>query len=426
MRYKAFRLTRRRLLTTIASGLLLPRSAYATGGLISGSPGLVPNRLLATRVASANYMFGQGTQSGTLYTQAMVRTSHTALVAITSAALVLQNYCAKTFNSDAFFVPDTGPGAAATVTASIEYPSGTFTQIKFGGSPTGTIPDKDFLVSDYVNISIPKNTQFWTRRYQTNPIALVNQGGFGFSAVDGDFSNMGTSGVADQTMGGTITTNVGYDLPPLGIIGPSSSPSVVVVGTSIAAGVGDNLSSPSGLHGYNQSLTTTPNLNLAQGGANTLGWISDHPIHQKMFQYCTAMLTDHGENDYTITDTTTCLSRLQTLYALMRGKQIFQTTMLPRVATSSDGFTTIGGQSSQEFPTEQRALNAALRAGTPNVSVLCDVDNLLESSFQSGWWRVATDGFGNAAPFTVDGTHVSHSGQLVILDNLGIDQSKFT
>jgi len=372
-------------------------------------------------------MTGQGTQSGTTATQAMFRTSHTALVNITSAALVLQNFSTKTYNSDAPFVPDTGPGAATTVTASIEYPAGTFTQIKFSGLASGTIPNGDLLVSDYATVSIPKNAQFWTRRYYLNANAIVNQGGNDFRVALGDATVIGTSGVADQTLGGTVASNTGLILFPIGIVGPSASPSVVIVGTSIAAGVGDTLDLGTVLHGYSESLTTTPQVNVAQGSATTLGWISDHPICQKMFQFCTSMLTDHGENDYTITDTATCLSRLQTLYALMAGRQICQTTMLPRVAATSDGFTTLAGQSGFTDLAQQEALNSALRSGTPNVSVLFDVDNLIETTFggNPGYWRVATDGFGNAAPFTNDGTHPQHSAHLCILDNLAINQALF-
>jgi hypothetical protein len=53
------------------------------------------------------------------------------------------------------------------VRASIEYPSGTFTQIKFGGAVTGSIASAGaVLISDYATVSIPKNATFWVRIYR--------------------------------------------------------------------------------------------------------------------------------------------------------------------------------------------------------------------------------------------------------------------
>lgn len=380
-------------------------------------------RLAADRVSPANQLTAAATA-----TQAMSRRSHTAMVAMSDVALVVGNYYSRNWNGGTAPAADTAPGASATVTASVEYPAGTFTQIKFTGSAMGTIPDGDLLKSDTATISIPKNAQFWTRLYYQCSAGIVTTSA-DFIGGSGDATKVGTSGVSDQTMSGSITSNTALVLQPCAVLATSISPAVAIIGTSIAAGVGDTLDPGNGKHGFANSITTIPCVNLAQGGANIADWISGHTIHQKLLPYCTAMLTDHGTNDYVgATPAATCVSRLQTLYALMPGKQIFQTTILQRVTSSDDGFTTLSGQLAYEHSDEpyRKDLNTAIHAGISGVTALFDTVSVLESSLNSGFWRVSSDGHGNSAPYTLDGTHPTPAGQYVIRDSGIIDQTRFT
>lgn len=391
---------------------------------LSFSPGvpLPTKRLLTDVIAPPNAV-----NAAASATQSMCRSSHTSVAAITDIALAYGNYYSRNWNGGTAPAADTGPGGSATVTASVEYPAGTFTQIKFSGSPTGTIADNSLIVSDSVAVSIPANTQFWVRTYFQCAAGTVYTGEGVFSFA-GEASHVGTSGITDQTLGGTISNVSGFMCAPMAIIGTSSKPAVAIIGTSIAAGVGNTLQPTDHRHGFQKWLTASPCINLAQGGASTLDWISNHPNHILMLPYCTAMVTDHGTNDYTITDTATCIARLQTLYALMPSRQIFQTTMLMRVASSSDNWTTLNGQNTGGVANEpgRKTLNRAIRAGIPGMTGYFDVDSVLESSFESGLWRVAADSHSNTAPYTVDGTHTTDSGQYVVRDSGVIDQTRFT
>lgn len=356
----------------------------------------------------------------------MSRVSHTALVDITNIAVVIGNYYSRNWNGGLAPAADTGPGAAMTVTASIEFPAGTFTQMKFGGSATGTVPDNDLLVSDLVALAIPKGSQFWDRSYRQCTAGIVTSAGDWRVAL-GDSTRLGTSGITDQTMSGTVTFNSGIFVPPCALVGNSSAPSVAGIGTSIEAGVGDNTDPGDVRHGFGRSLTTVPFINLAQGGATCAAWISGHPIHQKLLRYCTSMLTDMGENDYDVSDIPTTVAQIQTIYALMPGAAIWQTTMLPRVTSSANGFVSPNDQVGQPSKANQEALNAIIRgAGIPGMTGFCDIDNILEVPNGNGWWSVTTDAHGNAPPFTLDGTHPTQSGQFSIRDNAAINQSLFT
>ena len=91
--------------------------------------------------------------------------------------------------------------ANASDTASIEYPAGTFTQVKFGGSATGTVPSGGILTSDSVSVTIPKGATFYVRRYHVAPTNVGIYTG-GIDIPGGDALHYGASGIADQTMGG--------------------------------------------------------------------------------------------------------------------------------------------------------------------------------------------------------------------------------
>ncbi|MBY9039498.1 hypothetical protein K7461_29410, partial [Pseudomonas fluorescens] len=99
------------------------------------------------------------------------RTAHHARDDISSLQLVFNNI---------YVVPGTGETAipgTQTITASVEYPAGTFTQVKFNGGNTSVVlSGLTQIVSDPVAVSIPNGAKFFTRRYQvvSSTIAFVN------------------------------------------------------------------------------------------------------------------------------------------------------------------------------------------------------------------------------------------------------------
>jgi hypothetical protein len=62
---------------------------------------------------------------------------------------------------------------ACTVTAAVEYPATVYTPVYFSGKRAVTIDPGGFIESDPVPISIPANTQFFTRTHQELPVYLV-------------------------------------------------------------------------------------------------------------------------------------------------------------------------------------------------------------------------------------------------------------
>jgi hypothetical protein len=168
--------------------------------------------------------------------QIMSRTFHVARDTLSSIRLVLGNWYALSNTSP---VTEAGSGAAATFTASIEYPSGTFTQVLFSGSATGNVSDGATLVSDATAVNIPIGATFWVRNFfqSTGGILFTN---VMFSGATTDAAAYNTSGVTDQTMSGTITNRTsGIANPPIAVIGLTRKKSYLLISDSRGYGVGD-------------------------------------------------------------------------------------------------------------------------------------------------------------------------------------------
>ena len=104
--------------------------------------------------------------------QIMMRSAHFATETLTSIRIVFSNFYNANRNGGSPIL-DSGRGAAASITASVEYPAGTFTQVKFDGLATGSIPNANVLFSDYMTVSIPSGAQFWVRLFTNNPAGII-------------------------------------------------------------------------------------------------------------------------------------------------------------------------------------------------------------------------------------------------------------
>ncbi len=96
----------------------------------------------------------------TTNSQSMTRRQEFAREDISALQLVFGN----------FYVPTTtgevSPGCARSVTASIEYLVGTYKQVTFCGSVTGSMADGQAqLVSDSTTDTIPKGSQYWVKTW---------------------------------------------------------------------------------------------------------------------------------------------------------------------------------------------------------------------------------------------------------------------
>jgi hypothetical protein len=278
------------------------------------------------------------------------RSGHWARTDITQLKILCQNYYGSS---------EVAPGATCSITASVEYPAGTLTQILFSGSATGTIPNGGTLISDYRTIAIPNGERFWIRAHRTCSAGLVYIAG---SYIDIDTSSGAFMGFAydinatDLTMSGVIPPTEQVAYCPC-IIAPMTAPSVLVIGDSIDVGVGDAL----GVDGNIGIIARTVGpqfgyFNTGQPGESAASFFSIH-TQRLQLSYCTHVFVGFGTNDVEASHSkTTIESDLTSVYALCTGKTVFGRTIVPRT-DSTDGWVTTVNQS-----TTLRAAKEAVRA----------------------------------------------------------------
>lgn len=310
-------------------------------------------------------------------------------------------------------ITDTGNGGATTITAGIEYPAGTFTQIKFSGSASGSIPDVGTLWSDYATVSVPSGATFWVRNLRTNASGIFFNDWQ--NATLGEATEVNASGLTDKTMGGTIVdSGNGWSVPPLAIVGMTSNASVVIIGDSLAAGTGDT--EAAGRDGkvgvIARSLGNIPFVNIGRGSATAQSWASQAIGANAVIQESSHLIVVLGSNDINGFQTKAqVIASLQSVAALARsGQKVYICTMLPRQSVASDdNWATLAGQHvDATFDAVRVPFNTDARAIIAGTTGTYDIASGLESSLNSGKWIAATP------KNTIEGVHPTPVGYLLL------------
>jgi hypothetical protein len=310
-----------------------------------------------------------------------------------------------------------------TITASVEYPAGVFTQILFSGIAAGTVPDGGILASDALSISIPNGDRFWIRMFQQCSAGLV--------AIYNSYSDLNipansfmgdayddSGGVTDATMGGAIASiEAVFQYHPV-LTGPTTSPSVIIIGDGIASGISDTPD----VYGDWGEVARTIGAKFGYFCAGVqnetaANFISGHTQRASLISKATHAIVEYGSEDlYASASAATLESRLTTIYGYLTGQTVFQTTLLPRT-TSTDGWVTTGNQSVLASPasyeSERVTFNTALRGSTfgPGGGVF-DTGAVVETSLNSGIW---------VANKTTDGINPDNAGYVDIQNSGAIN-----
>jgi hypothetical protein len=399
------RVSRRNFLhrATAAAALGLTREARAS---IHGSSTAYEG-LVASRCRMLNF------QNSSTNKQIMMRSAHIESQTLTSIRVCFSDF----WNGGAFGpaqVVDVGPGATTAITAAIEY-NGSSQQLKFGGSSSGTIPNNGTLWSDYLTVSIPSGATFWVRMFTT----CNATGGILYNTWQNSFLGecitLGASGLSDLTLStGTFTNSQSWSAPPLAIVGMTNSPSMIIVGDSIAAGLQDIEDSSNSAIGFNGKVGTVarsltcPFVNIARNSATAQGWTTTiAPTADAVIQKASHLFIGLATNDIANSRTPAqIIADYQTIAALAWAKQkSFLGTILPRATdpgTPSTAFTTLNQQTAVG-QTTQNSVNTSIRGGIAGTTGNYDLASAFESSQNSDIWRVTP-----SPPYCGgDGTHPS-------------------
>lgn len=339
-----------------------------------------------------------------------------------------------------------GIGGDALVKAAIEYPAGTYWQLRFstnGAATNGVFSTPEATVSNYLArssagltytnivvangswtigmtnlpITITNGTTMWIRLWCSNSAGIIYTSVGTGQPIQSEYGNS----VADKTMGqSTISGDAGAEFFPLAVFGYTANPSVAIFGDSIAFGLAedqpqdDRISSMS----VGFSRLVEPRYacaNLSSPGEGASGFIStDGTNRLQICEYATAAWLALGHND-----SGNCSNNVQNAAIYLAnnyGKPVYVSTLLPQT-TSSDSFQSVTGQTYSANSATFMAFNNGLRAGRiQGVAGYIDIEPVLCTATNSGYWIPTTNL--NSMKITGDGTHPGTSGYIMLQNAL--------
>jgi hypothetical protein len=289
------------------------------------------------------------------------------------------------------------------------------------GETSATVPEGK-LTFAIAPLTAKRGTEIILRNYATSETALIyTQHGNGPK----DKMAYGISGIADQTMSGTIISGAGSNaVRPIAILGVTRRRTVYIAGDSIALGYGPSaggnnpvVQDASGLlgciaqafgreYGY---------INGAIGGATIQADVAGgYTIRDVLASFCTDVIVETGLRDILDGISAADVMTARTAFAAkFSGKRVFGTTLTPSPGSSSDGYSTLGGQSFSNPATEAArvSFNEACRAGISGEADYIELADAFESDRNSGRFAVGLNsGATSGDAITDDGLHFNKFG----------------
>lgn len=362
--------------------------------------------------------------------QANARTHHIARDAISSLKIELPNW----YWTRGGTLTEANGGGNITYTASIEYPAGTFTQVKWSGATSVVVASGNSALSDFVNVSIPIGAAFWVRSYAVAATAIVfTDGNAGFPQNDlanGEAYEYAASGITDKTMGGTITDNGAASAPilsPTAIVAQTTRPSALIIGDSRDWGFNDLYDATGDLGDVARSIGPVVGyINAGCAGDTFSGFITAHAKRVALATYVSHVIVGDAINALRSGGSgqnktaATVLGELQTILGYFSTKICLTSTCGGPNSTSTDSWATTANQTVNANSAQIIAYNNAIRAGVANSVGFYDVADQVESARDSGKWWVT----GAANGTTLDGLHSIQAGYLRIKNSGAVNPNR--
>lgn len=353
-----------------------------------GPPPLVP---YLGQVATRCY---QPDVSNLVNKQLRGRSAHVARDAITLLTLIFPNYFVDGFGAGATY-QELGVGGVSTITASIEYPLGTLAAQVF--AVPGTILDKNVLLAT-VNVNIAKGDWYFVRYFITNPAGVVFcLGGVGQAGLAGNVpGNYALGDVLDSAPSGLTDNSNNLGIPYTATSGTSRYSPIVMAGQTVlpsfyllddSKGYGENdTGDGSGDIGEVQRWISPyfANSSFCIRGRDAAQFNANSTIQVSLAQYFSHLLSQDGVNCLIHgMDAATTAANTDALAAKFPTLKRFLTTILP-VATSTDGYASLGNQTTAAYNPVRVVENPRRRALPAAWNGVFDSAAALESSQDSG------------------------------------------
>ncbi|MER9652535.1 SGNH/GDSL hydrolase family protein [Mesorhizobium sp. M0152] len=364
--------------------------------------------------------------------QANARTHHIARDDITALKIELPAwYWARTTTKTEISV--TGN---ISYKAAIEYPAGTFTQVKFAGAVSGLSTGAVPLLSDFVNVTIPKGAAFWVRTYAVATHSIVfTDATAGSNCWSCDFANgeayeYGVSGIVDKTMGGALvpnkTTNDAAICFPTAIVAMTRLPSVLLIGDSRMYGFGDFFNVAGDMGEFARSIgPSLAYINAGSSGDSLSEFIASSTRRQALKAYCShvvvetainALRSGTGQNK----TAAAVLAEQQTILGMFADKRRFVSTTAPSTTSANSWIDTT--QTLNSNAAQFTLFNDAIRAGVQGVVGYFEIADQVMTARNSNKWKFD----GTASKWTADGLHASAFGYQSIQSSGAVDPTRFS
>lgn len=337
-----------------------------------------------------------------IFVEQMSRSHHVAMDNISSLKVAFAN----------FFLGEQSPGGPADITATVEYPSNTFTRLTFSGNTNAVIANGGYVVSDTVNLAVPvpRYSMLWVREWCSNGQGTC----FSQYEANTNYDSFVASGTTtpDITGGGGMAPSPSQQnwCAPLAIIGYTTKPSLLLLGDSRVFGFQD------GTYSTSQNTDTNPffgqsrildeqaycSANMGVSGETWSDFLA-HDVNRLFFtNFSTAVYCQLGINGLPVGLAT----NYTYLASLISGLPLYASTLEP-FSTSSDNFKTLANQTANASDSIRVQYNTLLRRGlVPGVISYMELANIVESSPNSGLWAVN----GTSNNITYDGLHCNPLG----------------
>lgn len=219
------------------------------------------------------------------------------------------------------------------VRASIEYPIGTFTQLTFGGSVTGSYAGGTYAVPDAAFVPIPRGATYAVKYWIDSPNGYIYTNNY--AGLAGDAANVGatTADLTMSAMAGSSPGAVGHG--PIGVIDTITQRSFFFIGDSLMAGHGTDTRDTSGdfgvgarivgaMRGYcNAGRSSTTAAQFLSGSNSTIRVAIGNA-------YASDIVCNFGVNDcLNSVAATTTATNLRSIRALFPTKRFYQHTITP-------------------------------------------------------------------------------------------------
>lgn len=346
----------------------------------------------------------------TTATQMMSRSPHFARAAVTKLKVVVPNWRWNTSTH-----VEEGVGGSPTVEASIEYPAGTFTRLKFSGADVGNLPNGSYLVSDEATVTIPKDAQFWARIFRSNFIAGEVPITLQRNSTLGEAATYGTS-VTNMVMSGTISNLGSPQFRPCAIITNQALKAPLLIGDSRCFGVGDTQDTSGDMGELARGFGIDVGyINAGVGSDRAQWWLNSYTNRAAMAQWCSHVASQIAVNDLGGGQTAAnILTYVKNIRAVFPDLPFYVATV--PVAQPSTG-------AQATYNTARVSFNNLIRAGVAEFSGYFENADALEGASYNSGVLVRDGGWIAVAAKYSDLLHESQAGYLAIKNSASVRAS---